>query len=107
VWHGHQRVHPAEGDGRVSVSEGRGAGGGLSLSRSECCRSFDLVADHIRRLRLVPSWRNSRIVIYVERNLGHEAEHHRHALKDIRGVFFREDSGMEQGVARGGWQVAA
>ena len=37
------------------------------------------------------SWSNSRIVIYVERNLGHEAEHHRHALKDIRGVFFRED----------------
>ena len=54
-------------------------------------KQFDLVADHIRRLRMSTSWSNSRIVIYVERNLGHEAEHHRHALKDIRGVFFRED----------------
>jgi hypothetical protein len=34
---------------------------------------------------------HSRVVIYVERNLGHEAEHHRHALKDLSGVFFRED----------------
>jgi hypothetical protein len=54
-------------------------------------RQFDLVADHIRRLRLNIKWRSSRIVIYVERNLGHEAEHHRHALKDLAGVFFRED----------------
>jgi hypothetical protein len=54
-------------------------------------KQFDLVADHIRRLRMLTHWRNSRIVIYVERNLGHEAEHHRHALKDLAGVFFRED----------------
>jgi hypothetical protein len=40
---------------------------------------------------MVGHWRNSRIVIYVERNLGHEAEHHRHSLKNIAGVFFRED----------------
>ena len=40
---------------------------------------------------MVLSWGTSRIVIYVERNLGHEAEHHRHALKNLRGVFFRED----------------
>jgi hypothetical protein len=55
-------------------------------------RQFDLVADHIRRLRNKKTeWRNSRVIIYVERNLGHEAEHHRHALKDIPGVYFRED----------------
>ncbi|KAJ1469369.1 hypothetical protein T484DRAFT_1852065 [Baffinella frigidus] len=54
-------------------------------------KQFDLVADHIVRLRRATAWMNSRIVIYVERNLGHEAEHHRHALKDIPGVFFRED----------------
>jgi hypothetical protein len=55
-------------------------------------KQFDLVADHIRRVRRNHiEWRNSRVVIYVERNLGHEAEHHRHALKDIPGVYFRED----------------
>ena len=54
-------------------------------------KQFDLLADHIVRLRKNLKWTNSRIVIYVERNLGHEAEHHRHALKDIPGVFFRED----------------
>lgn len=59
-------------------------------------KQFDLVADHIRRLRRVPSWKNSRIVIYVERNLGHEAEHHKYALKDLRGVFFREDPKSER-----------
>jgi hypothetical protein len=55
-------------------------------------KQFDLVADHVRRLRMVSNWGNSRIVIYVERNLGHEAEHHRHALKNLRGVYFREDA---------------
>ena len=40
---------------------------------------------------MVTPWRNSRIIIFVERNLGNEAEHHRHALKNISGVFFRED----------------
>jgi hypothetical protein len=55
-------------------------------------KQFDLVADHIRRLRRSHmEWRNSRIIIYVERNLGHEAEHHKHALQDIPGVYFRED----------------
>jgi hypothetical protein len=56
-------------------------------------KQFDLVADHIRRLRAGPhEWCNSRVIIYVERNLGHEAEHHRHALKNLPGVFFREDA---------------
>ena len=55
-------------------------------------KQFDLVADHIRRLRRASSdWVSSRVIIYVERNLGHEAEHHRHALKDLAGVYFRED----------------
>jgi hypothetical protein len=54
-------------------------------------KQFNLVEEHIRRLRKNPAWYNSRVIIYVERNLGHEAEHHRHALKDIPGVFFRED----------------
>jgi hypothetical protein len=54
-------------------------------------KQFDLVEDHIRRLRMNVKWSKSRVIVYVERNLGHEAEHHRHALKDISGVFFRED----------------
>jgi hypothetical protein len=44
----------------------------------------------LRRSR--PEWRNSPVVIYVERNLGHEAEHHRHALKDVPNVKFRVDA---------------
>jgi hypothetical protein len=36
-------------------------------------------------------WRDSPIIIYVERNLGHEAEHHRHALSDLYNVSFRVD----------------
>ncbi len=55
-------------------------------------KQFNLVEEHIRRLRKNPAWYNSRVIIYVERNLGHEAEHHRYALKDIPGVFFREDA---------------
>jgi hypothetical protein len=54
-------------------------------------KQFNLVSDHIRRIRLNVKWTNSRIIVYVERNLGHEAEHHRHGLKDLAGVFFRED----------------
>jgi len=54
---------------------------------------FNLVADHIMRVRRnCPQWRNSPVIIYVERNLGHEAEHHRHALKDIPNVKFRIDA---------------
>lgn len=55
-------------------------------------KQFDLVADHICRIRRNVKWTSSRVVVYVERNLGHEAEHHRHALKDLPGVFFREDA---------------
>ena len=40
---------------------------------------------------MVTHWRKSRIVIYVERNLGNEAEHHKYSLRDLAGVFFRED----------------
>lgn len=46
----------------------------------------------MRLRRRLPQWRNSQVVIYVERNLGHEAEHHHHALKDIPNVKFRVDA---------------
>jgi hypothetical protein len=56
-------------------------------------KQFDLLENHIIRLRShCLQWQRSRIIVYVERNLGHEAEHHRHALKHLPGVFFREDA---------------
>lgn len=68
--------------------------GGEVLSGSkDPQRQFDLVADHIERLRRSNHlWINSRIIIYVERNLGHEAEHHRYALQHLRNTYFREDA---------------
>jgi len=36
-------------------------------------RQFDLVASHIQSLRRVPGFGDSRVIIYVERNLGFEA----------------------------------
>jgi hypothetical protein len=55
-------------------------------------RQFAMVADHINRLRQAkPQWFQSRIKIYVERNLGFEAEHHKLALQHLPGVSFRMD----------------
>jgi hypothetical protein len=62
------------------------------LPQTEPQKQFNLVTDHIIRLRRSnPQWHNSPVIIYVERNLGHEAEHHHHALKDVPNVKFRVD----------------
>jgi hypothetical protein len=66
------------------------------LQRTEPQKQFNLVTDHIMRIRRYAHWRLSKIVIYVERNLGHEAEHHRHALKDVPGVTFRIDGNRDR-----------
>lgn len=51
-----------------------------------------MIEDHIRRLRKArPQWHQSPIKIYVERNLGFEAEHHKLALRHLPGVTFRMD----------------
>jgi hypothetical protein len=50
----------------------------------------------MRIRRSCPEWRHSPVIIYVERNLGHEAEHHRHALKDLPNVKFRIDAQRER-----------
>lgn len=47
-----------------------------------------LVKDHIASLRRNLYQTLSKIKIYVERNLGFEAEHHHRALHDIPGVEF-------------------
>jgi hypothetical protein len=55
-------------------------------------RQFAMIADHIMRLRNSrPQWMQSKIKIYVERNLGFEAEHHKLALQHLPGVTFRMD----------------
>jgi hypothetical protein len=55
---------------------------------SEPDRQFLLVKEHISKIRRNLYFTVSRIKIYVERNLGFEAEHHHRALGDIEGVEF-------------------
>ena len=54
-------------------------------------RQFQLVEDHIRRLREHVDRAGSRVVVYVERNLGFEAEHHKRALDHLPNVTFYVD----------------
>ena len=51
-------------------------------------RQFNLVKDHIAELRKDFYRTVSKVKIYVERNLGFEAEHHHRALHDVPGVEF-------------------
>ena len=55
---------------------------------SEPDRQFLLVKEHISKIRKNLYFTISKIKIYVERNLGFEAEHHHRALGDIAGVEF-------------------
>jgi hypothetical protein len=60
--------------------------------RAEPVKQFALVEEHIERLRRQHvQWAESVVYIYVERNLGFEAEHHQRALEHLRGVHFRLD----------------
>ena len=59
--------------------------------RADPGRQFDLVAHHIHCLRRQPGFSASRVVIYVERNLGFEAEHHKRALQSLPNVAFYVD----------------
>jgi len=54
-------------------------------------RQFDLVGKHIARIRQDQGRKASRVFVYVERNLGFEAEHHKRALEHIPGVSFYVD----------------
>ena len=49
------------------------------------------MAHHVHCLRREPGFANSRVIIYVERNLGFEAEHHKRALDSLPGVSFHID----------------
>jgi hypothetical protein len=62
-----------------------------SLNTKEPSKQFALLEEHIRRLRQNVYRSNSPVTVYVERNLGFEAEHHRHALGHVEGVQFHVD----------------
>ena len=51
-------------------------------------RQFNLVKEHIAALRKDFYRTLSKVKVYVERNLGFEAEHHHRALHDVPGVEF-------------------
>jgi hypothetical protein len=59
-------------------------------------KQFELVAQHIARIRLDNGRKTSRVFIFVERNLGFEAEHHKRALQSIPGVSFYVDQKAER-----------
>jgi hypothetical protein len=50
-----------------------------------------LLIRHISELRSKVQWLRSRIVIYVEHNLGFESEHHARALQNMPNVAFYRD----------------
>lgn len=47
--------------------------------------------EHIAKIRAKLCWMDSPIKIYVERNLGFEAEHHARDLGGMPGVMFHQD----------------
>jgi hypothetical protein len=49
-------------------------------------KQFALVAQHVGMLRQIPGKSASPVMIYVERNLGFEAEHHKRALDHLPGA---------------------
>lgn len=52
---------------------------------------FSLVKSHIKDIRQIAEFEFSCITIYVERNLGFEAEHFERALKHLDSVIFYRD----------------
>jgi len=60
-------------------------------SLAEPDRQFNLVSEHILGLRKDPYRALSKVKVYVERNLGFEAEHHHRALGTMPGVEFFVD----------------
>lgn len=54
-------------------------------------KQFALVTRHIESIRSNMGYKGCRVFVYVERNLGFEAEHHRRALSHLPGVAFYVD----------------
>ena len=57
----------------------------------EPMKQFAMVEEHINKLRKNVYRSSSKVKIFVERNLGFEAEHHRHGLSHIQNATFYED----------------
>ena len=84
----------------------KGCKGATGLARALFCltpffpvdpaKQFALVATHIRDIRENIGRKASRVTIFVERNLGFEAEHHRRALDGIPGVTFYVDQAADR-----------
>ena len=69
----------------------------MRVVRAEPDKQFAMIEDHICRLRASrPQWLQSPVRIYVERNLGFEAEHHKLALQHLPGVSFRMDPNCDR-----------
>ena len=62
-----------------------------ALRTPDPAKQFDLVTRHISRIRMDTGRKGCRVFVFVERNLGFEAEHHKRALEHIPGVTFYVD----------------
>lgn len=54
-------------------------------------KQFKLLVNHIKALQNQTVWRMSNITVFVEHNLGFEAEHHERALRGMPNVRFYRD----------------
>jgi hypothetical protein len=59
-------------------------------------RQFALLRKHITDLRSNPMWSSSPMFVFVERNLGFEAEHHQREFSSEPGVSFYLDAGAQR-----------
>jgi hypothetical protein len=60
---------------------------------------FTLVKMHIKELRRIPEFEYSTITIFVERNLGFEAEHFQRALQQMENVsFYKDEQACRTGI---------
>ena len=62
-----------------------------TINTKEPSKQFVLLEEHIHKLRSNLYRSSSKITIFVERNLGFEAEHHKHALQHLPNVTFHTD----------------
>lgn len=62
-------------------------------------KQFLLLINHIKAIHDRVIWNNSKIMVFVEHNLGFEAEHHERALRGLRNVlFYRDDKRQRVGI---------
>jgi hypothetical protein len=64
---------------------------GTDIHTTDPAKQFDLVSKHIHRIRMETGRKATRVFIFVERNLGFEAEHHKYGLEYMEGVSFYVD----------------